>query len=224
MFRIRLDIVNDLNSDDLLEVCGNPITNVIVRHELPHGNPHYHAFIETDIKDNTLRQRFKRKFPYLKSTDFSIKKCDPARVDEYVQYMFNTKKGNKWELINVSNFEEARLKNLIEAAKKVAEEYADSLTKPTIYQLAMEVRNRFTHKFGTSNNPVEQLGKRRELLPEGYEEFKNHLIIAIDVCRYYKQPYEEHFLRRITVTALGESYTGRQTIVNKIMNREFHYA
>lgn len=221
MFRVRVDIVNDLNSDDLLEVCGSPDTHVLVRHELPHGNPHFHLWLPTDLTDKAIRQRLDRKFK-LKSTDRSVKICDPNRINEYVQYMFNTKHGNRWEIISVRNFDDKLLNDLIKAAKEISDDFEErnqQKDKPTIYSLAMEVRNVFKHTYHISDNPVENLGKRQA--PEGYDEYLEHLKIAISVCRKHRQPFEENYLRRLITTAICEGESGRKTIISKIMAKEF---
>jgi len=223
MYRIRVDIVNDLNSDQLLETCGPAKQAVVVRHELPHGNPHYHFYIANDIKENTLRQRFKRKYPYLKPSDYSIKKCDTNRVNEYIQYMFNTKHGNKWELIDTVNFNDQLLNDLMEAAKKISDDYEESKPKksdkPTIYDLAKEVEQRFKQEYNITDNPTELLGKRR--VPEEIEQYQIYLEIAIDVCHKYRQPFEEHYLRRLVTTAITLDKKGTKFMIRKIMAKEF---
>lgn len=223
MYRIRVDIVNDLNSDDILEPCGPAKQAVIVRHELPHGNPHYHIFIHNDVKENTLRQRFKRKFSNLKSSDYSIKKCDEQRINEYVQYMFNTKHGNKWELIDTINFDDKLINTLMENAKKVSDDYegtkSKKLDKPTIYDLAKEIDKAFKQQYNITNNPVEQLGKRQA--PEGPEEYEEYLRLAVTICHKYSQPFEEHYLRRLVTTAITLNKKGTEFIIRKIMLKEF---
>lgn len=223
MYRIRLDIVNNLTSDALIHAC-ETLSHVIVRHELPHGNPHFHAYVQSDLKENTLRQRIKRLDPNLKSTDYSIKKCTPDRINEYVQYMFNTKHGNKFELIDCHNYDNDTLNTCIENARQVSESFEEShkkkCNKPTIYDLAMEIRQRYKQKYHIEDNPLENLG-HWESAPSGAQEYYEHLSIAISVCRKYNQPFEEHYLRRIVTTAICEGSTGRQTIISKIMQKEF---
>lgn len=224
MFRIRVDIVSDLNADSLMEVC-QPTSHVVVRHELPHGNPHYHAFVETDLKDNALRQRFKRRFPFLAPSDFSIKKCDPDRVNDYVQYLFNNKHGNQWELIDVNNFDSQLLDRLQIQAKAITDQFASSQTtkrdKPTIYELAMKVRKVFTDRHHIQST-LDNLGKPQLAPPpEGLEEYREHLEIAIQICRQYKQPFEENYLRRLVSTAIAEGASGRRTIISNILGKIF---
>lgn len=223
MFRLRVDIPETgLDSDDLIAVC-EATEYVAVHHILPTGNPHYHLYVKTDLKENTLRLRIKRKFQFQKSSDYSLKTCNPQMVNEYVQYMFNTKHGNKYELIGFNNFDENLLNSLIANANQVSTEFEtktkNKRTKPTVYELAMEVRDRFKEIHHIMDNPVESLGYA--LAPEGYAEYEEHLQIAIKVCRKYSQPFEEHYLRRLVTTAICEGPTGRSTIIGKIMNKEF---
>lgn len=224
MYRLRIDKPETgLDVDALIQVC-EPTSYVVVHHQLPHGNPHYHLYIKTDIKDNTLRLRIKRKFNIQKASDYSLKTCNPNMINEYVQYMFNTKHGNVWELIDTLNFDNELLNTLIDNAKQISTDYEavsdkKKSSKPTIYDLAMEVRERFKEKHHITDNPTEQLGYSPS--PEGSEEYLEHLKIGISVCRKYHQPFEEHYLRRLITTAICEGASGRQTIISKIMNKEF---
>jgi len=219
MFRIRIDVVSGLNSDDVIEVC-EPKAHVIVLHELPKGNPHYHLYVETEIKEQTLRQRIKRKFSNLKSTDYSIKKCDAERVNEYVQYMFNTKHGNKWELIDTNNFDTELLDSLKKAAKEVSDQFetihkSKKSDRPTIYDIAQQISEELKKRFTNikTMTTVETIP-----FPQLYEEALN---IAIDICHKNRQPFEEHYLRRLVTTAVATSAKGKQGIIRKIMAKEF---
>lgn len=216
MYRIRIDIVNDLNSDQLLEICDSE-AHVVVRHELPHGNPHYHAWIQTSVKENTLRQRFKRKFGFLKSSDYSIKKCDEERTNEYVQYMFNTKHGNKWELIDTYNFDNQLLDNLKEAAQKISTDYAESHKKSkgiTIWDIAEEVEKEFTQEFHVVNNLGDEIHKF-------YEQEERKIIvytdIAIKVLRKHRKAFDEFLLRKVISTAMSSSEKGKKILRQKMI-------
>jgi len=222
MFRIRLDIVSDLNSDNLLDACG--VTNddecVIVRHELPHGNPHYHAYLKNDIKENTLRQRFKRKLPNLKSTDYSIKRCDPDRVDEYIQYMFNQKKGNKWELMHSQNYDDVKLKDLQAAAKLISDEYSSQLktTKgkgPTMWDLATEIHTLVHPTLLTIND----LGTATLEEYYGNQEVnvRNYIDASITVCRKHHKGFDEFMIKKLITTAMSHSKNGRELIRNRVL-------
>lgn len=210
MFRIRIDIVSDLNSDQLIETCDS-LAHVVIRHELPHGNPHYHMWVKTDTKENTLRQRFKRKFGFLKSSDYSIKKCDEERTNEYVQYMFNTKHGNKWELIDTHNFDLKLLDDLKEAAQAISDDYKQHHKKSksiTIYELATEINDTYKKTYLLEHSSREQ--------------YVRCLEIAIKICHKHKKAFEENLLRRLVTTAITiDSDQGRHTIIAKIIQKEF---
>lgn len=223
MYRIRLDIVNDLNTDDLLQVC-DASSYVVVRHELPHGNPHFHAWIQNDIKDTTLRQRFKRKFPDLKPSDYSIKKCDPERKNEFVQYMFNTKHGNKWELIDTLNFDDQLLNDLIKAAKEISDDYKSiQQTKqrkgPTIWDIAQEVETEVQTKM---HNKQRSIGNGRaedfteDVLAEEYK-ITIYTDTAIQILRKHKKAFDEFLLRKVISTAMSSTEYGKDKLRKKMI-------
>lgn len=233
MFRVRVDIVNDLNSDDLLEVCGSPDTHVLVRHELPHGNPHYHLWLPTDITDKALRLRLDRKFN-LKKTDRSVKICNPERVNEYIQYMFNTKHGNKWELISVRNFDDDLLNDLIKAAKEISTDFDDRNNKkkntgPTIWDLALEVEREFTKANEDEGNKLRYTGRgRAEDYSEDYENEKYMITIytdlTIQILRKHRKAFDEFLIRKVISTAMSSHEKGKEILRKKmIKNFSIHY-
>lgn len=219
MFRVRLDEKSGLNVPEYIDSIG-ATTYVLVHHVLPHGNPHYHAFIQTDIKEQTFRQRIKR-LGY-SASDFSIKKCQDTRKDEYIQYLFNQKHGNKSTLIKSHNFDDQLLLQLQSQAQSVADEFASrheakQNTKPTIFQFSQEVREELENRFTRH-----MLFNHREMDDTPFPQiYQNALEIAIKICHKYNQPFEEHYLKRIVTTALSYLQTGKQGIVDKIMRKEF---
>lgn len=220
MYRLRVDQVADLNIDTLIQTC-RPDTYVIVRHELPTGNPHYHAYFKYngDMKENTLRQRFKRNFTYLKSTDYSIKKCDAERANEYIQYMFNTKHGNKWELIITNDFDDQLLNDLIQNAKQISDDYAESKNKPkskspTIWDLAVEVEERFKQEYLTVNN----LGDEVLINDQIQVRVEIYTNITIQVLRKHHKGFDEFLLRKVITTAMTSTAKGREIMRRKMLD------
>lgn len=221
MFRIRIDIVNDLNSDDIIEIVDSE-AHVVVRHELPNGNPHYHAWIKTSLKENTIRLRLKRKFTQLKSSDYSIKKCDEGRVNEYVQYMFNTKHGNKWELIDTHNFDNQLLDDLKENAKKISTDFAESQTKskskgPTIWDIAQEVETIVKPQIEQTSFGY---GRAEDFQLDSATEHKNITIYtdtAIHVLRKHKKAFDEFLLRKVISTAMSSDEFGKDKLRKKMI-------
>lgn len=224
MYRLRIDIVNDLNSEQLLESCGKPDTHVIVRHELPHGNPHYHAYIKfnNDTKENTLRQRIKRKIPYLKPAEFSIKKCDELRINEYVQYMFNTKHGNKWELISTNNFDDKLLNDLIQNAKEISDDFTERHKKNntiTIWDIAEEVEIE-ARKILINKQLNFGRGMSEEFPKESADEQYNITIytdIAIQIMRKHRKAFDEFLLRKVISTAMSSNADGKEILRRKMI-------
>jgi len=218
MFRIRIDIVNGITHDTLIQICDSE-AHVVVRHELPHGNPHYHMYLQTSIKDTTLRQRFKRNFGFLKSSDYSIKKCDEERKNEYVQYMFNTKHGNRWEIIDVHNFDNQLLADLQKAAKEISDHFtANQQSKQrkgtTIWDLAQEVQTEFETKFNTVNNLGDDMHRF-------YEETEKQVLvytdIAIKVMRKHHKAFDEFLLRKVITTAMSSTEKGKDMMRKKML-------
>lgn len=229
MFRIRLDIVNDLNSDSLLQACGATSDNsyVIVRHELPHGNPHYHAYLQMEIQENTLRQRFKRKLKDLKPSDYSIKRCEPTRADEYVQYMFNQKKGNKWELIDSQNYDDVKLKDLQAAARLISDEYSSNkISKrsngPTMWDMAEEIKQNIDDRMHSYGD-----GLRAQYPEDGIQQdnqISDYTEAAIFVLRKHRKAHDEYLIRKLISTALSSTEWGKKVFKQKmIKNFSTHY-
>lgn len=211
-YRIRVDAVPGFDVDDLLELL-QYTKHVTVRHELPNGNPHYHIYAVTEIKDANLRKKLKAKFPMLTKTDYSVKKCDEERINEYVQYMFNTKHGNRWELVNKYNFDDSILDDLMENAKEVSADYIKrhkqkKPTGPTIYDLATEVNEEYKRSYFVEHSSKEQ--------------YVRYLEISIKICHRHRKAFEENMLRRIVSTAITiDSEQGRHTLISKIIQKEF---
>lgn len=221
MFRLRLDAKSDLNVPDYIKTTG-ATAYVLVHHVLPHGNPHYHAYLELDIKEPALRQRIKR-LGY-SASDFSIKKCDKERKNEYIQYLFNQKHGNVATLIDTYNIDSELLDRLQIQASHVAEEYQRNTdtkrnSKLTVYQLSQEIKEIVEKRF-TRNNLLGIIEEIDQIpFPDVY---KYALETSIKICHKYNQPFEENYLRRLTVTAISYLNVGRQGIIDKIMQREFY--
>jgi len=98
--RGRIDEVKEVSSDALrawLTTAGTDI--VLVHHILPNGNPHFHFYLKSRFNSvASAKYNFKKRF-VVDKTDWSLKECAADRRDEYLQYLFNTKHGNKPTLI-----------------------------------------------------------------------------------------------------------------------------
>lgn len=150
--RVRVDGSDDTS---VINFCKTYRVSVIVHHELPYGNPHYHFYIDDpmSLSIDSFRARVKRYFNPTRS-DYSVKKCDDDKVNEYVQYMFNTKHGNVSRLVQSNNFDNDLLLSLKENAKEISDDYEHRKQQresvkagPTIFQIAEEVRDIIDEKY-----------------------------------------------------------------------------
>jgi len=203
--RLRIDADDD---DNVIQFLKSYYAYVLVHHVLPHGNPHYHAYAELDIKEPALRQRFKRKIT--KSTDYSIKKCDPDRINEYIQYMFNTKHGNVWQLSHIYNFDNQLITDLQRNAQQVTDNYAaihksKKNTGPTTWELALEVEHLFEERNNFDNNS-QRYDSRITLYTD----------IAIEVLRKHHKAFDEFLLRKIITTAQSSTTKGVEILRYKM--------
>lgn len=101
MLRVRVDIIHDLVQDQLVKWL-NKYGNrwLVVKHIPLTDNEHYHAWIESEYKEVTLRMSFKQYLTEARGNkDYAIQKCDPERYEEYLTYMFNKKNGNKADYV-----------------------------------------------------------------------------------------------------------------------------
>lgn len=150
MFRVRIDRDKTMSVNDWCEKAVDFAklftSKYFVMYHLLVDNPHIHMYVDAPMymSDPAFRQRVKRFFNIQNSTDYSIKKCDPDRINEYISYMFNTKHGNCPQLLD-HNLDSTFVSQCEESAKMVSEEYENSTRKrekvkgPTMYQLGMEL-------------------------------------------------------------------------------------
>lgn len=181
-FRLRVD-EKDAETSDKFKNLLKGYTHVLVRHELPHGNPHYHAYVDMPSKTScpAMRYTIDQLFDVAK-TDRSVKKCDDDKVDLYVQYLFNEKKGNVWKLISHTFDVDLH----VERAKAVAEAFAEAKEKKQIiteWDMCQELKSMI------ENDP----------------DVTEHKIIemAIAVRNKYEKPFNDHVLARQVQTAIA---------------------
>lgn len=115
----------------------------VLVHHLVNDNSHFHLYLDAPnlMSQQSVRYHLKTKFKLL-PTQYSVKQCDATRVNEYIQYLFNTKHGNLARLIS-TNVDDERITAARTAAAVVSEEYSKQRknNKPkTLYAIAEEVR------------------------------------------------------------------------------------
>lgn len=212
-YRIRIDEKPELDLPRLMTVLGHE-SHVIVHHVLPNQiNPHYHIYLVTKLKQANLRKRFKAELPTVQKSDYSIKACDEQRSSEYVQYMFNTKHGNKPTLVSTYNYDLTVLDGLKEAAKNVSENFKQIINNrvnkgPTMYDLAVQVND------AISPQTVNDLGN----LNDHVASLEQYIDTAIDVCHKNKKAFDEFMIRKLVLTARSMTKSGRRPIREKILN------
>lgn len=136
--RIRIDGIELPQSITALLTSSKEF--IIVKHELP-NNPHYHAYIDNEMIMSPQSFRYHLRKIYEKSSDYSVKQCEDGREDEYVQYLFNTKKGNQPFLIS-TNLSDERVSKARLGAEQVRREFDESVrnARPkSLYDIAMYV-------------------------------------------------------------------------------------
>lgn len=219
LYRLRIDEITGLDTDELLQVCGS-VQHVLVRHELPNGNPHFHAYIKTDVKQANLRKKIKTLYPEIQKSDYSLKSCDESRINEYVQYMFNTKHGNTWELYHTLNFDNTVLNDLIKAAQEISTDFEQTTkykknTGPTIWDIAMEVEE-IVNKQLTEEHP------KYEVNYDEYQWERYRIEVYTDttilVMRKHKKAFCDFVLRKVISTAMSSTDKGKVILRKKMFN------
>ena len=93
----------------------------------PEEHPHYHFYIQSEATMATFRARLKKAFTRDKH-EYSVQTCDPDRVDEYLQYMWNLKNDNMPECL-AHNFEQSRIDDAESRSKAATELFVDKRKK-----------------------------------------------------------------------------------------------
>jgi len=200
-FRLRVD-ERDPETSEKFKKLLTGYTHVLVRHELPHGNPHYHAYVDMPSKSScpAMRYTIDQLFEIEKSSDRSVKKCDDDKIDLYVQYLFNEKKGNKWTLISHTFDVDVH----VERAKAVSEAFHEASKKSTAiteWDMALELRS------SVENTP----------------DISEHAVIdlAIQVRNKYEKPFNDHVLARMIQTAISTLPRWGAYVRQKVHERVF---
>lgn len=199
-FRIRVDDTVPDAADRWKKLLKG-YTHVLVSHVLPHGNPHHHAYV--DMPDKTscpaLRYTIDKEFG-VSAAERSVKKCDDDRVNDYVQYLFNEKHGNKWVL--VSHTFDVNIH--VEKAKAVAAAFAERQEKKTTiteWDMSEELKSMIEN----AANPTET-----EIIE-----------LAISIRRKYEKPFNDHVMARMIQTAIADMPRWGAYVRQKIHERVF---
>lgn len=206
--RLRLDATETVFRGEIIRFLEGCKRYVLVHHVLPHGNPHYHAFIDDPMvmSIDAYRARVKRQFKTTRG-DYSVQKCDDEREHEYVQYLFNTKHGNISTLVS-SVYDPDVLSECQRKAQEVTEAYeetrkkTESKSRLTIFDLGLEVAEIYD-----ATHPEKDCVSIGAIAS-----------IAIDVCYKNRQSPEPNKLNKIISVVLSKSTPGREVLQRKCQN------
>lgn len=175
LFRLRVDEVNLFVEQKFRELLAGR-EHVLVKHWLPHGNPHFHAYADLDSKScQALRYRIDKLFDITKSDQRSVVPCDIDRKDEYIQYLFNTKKGNQYRIVSQTIDTTEHIAHANDVSIEFAKTRKDKkFTGPTTWDLAEQV----IHAVTADPYIPEHEG-------EIYAQYVHH---AIEIHRKHKSP------------------------------------
>jgi len=208
LFRLRVDEVNPNVQEEITNLVSGH-EHVLVKHVLPNGNPHFHAYADLPYKSRQALRYHIDKQCKTKSTDRSITECDPTRKDEYIQYLFNTKKGNTWSLISstLDTTGHQASAQLVAAEFEETRPPKEKKTQgPTVWDMAQE-----TIALATSKLPDE---------PESeFQIYQTYVEACIDVHHRHKKAFCEFSLARVVQTALSGHKRGRARLVRSVMER-----
>ena len=129
-YRSRIDAIEGLTDEKMIEFFKHKsITRfLIVHHTTTTENPHYHTYCETHITIGNFSNKIKKDLK-VSGTDYSNKKCDDDRKNEYLSYLFNTKKGNVPRIVLYDGFSPIDIAIYQENAATVAKEFKEKLTQ-----------------------------------------------------------------------------------------------
>jgi len=223
LVRGRIDQVNGVDDDGLMKWLTTVGTDlVLVHHILPQReglkwetqkpventrNPHYHFYLNTTYKSpQSLGYQLKKQFTNLTKDDWSIKPCTPSRAEEYWQYLFNEKHGNKWRLVKAFTEMDQYIKRAGEVTADFATRRKEKQKQHTGHDISMELAEWCkTMGYAATDSPP-------------YQQIIKH---AIELHRLYKKSYCLFSLERVVITALGEIQPDKiaLTVANKLHSR-----
>lgn len=141
-----------------------------------------------------MRMRVKRYFTIEKATDYSVKECDNERVDEYIQYLFNTKHGNLWRRVCDIGIDSARIDCAISNAAQVSDDYDKTVKKKTksktvtMYDIAEE---------------LSEIMKTYKHIEEERDWYLKSITETIKLCKKYRKGMDYNMICKIVTTYTG---------------------
>jgi len=211
LFRIRIDVEGVdpgvCPRSQVIEQWVKQYEHVLVHHVLGTRNPHYHIFLDAPYNSVQSCRYHVDKMSGAKGPARSVVECTETRRDEYIQYLFNRKKGNvptlRSSTIDTTEHQQRALdvKEEYDAAREEKKKMG-----PSGWDLAQET-------VALVNSRMEEDRICKEYLVQEY------IRACIDVHRKHKKAYCDFSLLKVVTTALGETPTGRQAIVDRLCER-----
>lgn len=188
-FRIRLDGVDDTKVISFM----SSYKEGIVVHHMVNDNPHYHFYLRDDMIMSTqaMRMRVKRYFDVKKSTDYSVKDCDEPRVQEYIQYLFNTKHGNRWRRVYDVGIGFDVIDDAISSAEKVSDEYEK-----------LKIKQKRTNTISVFDM-AEELAETLKDTDDIADFYANAIKHAIQIAKKYRKGMDYNMIIKIVTTYIG---------------------
>jgi len=202
MFRVRIDGADDEPIKVFVQKhCSKWL---LVHHTTETENPHYHFYAETHFTQGNFSNKIKDELK-VKGGDYSNKSCDLDRRIEFLSYLFNTKKGNKWRVVSYHQFGSIDLHVYQSNSKEVEREFQSKMKqkKKTQYDVVEAVLERM---------PSEQLCFHVVVY--------DHVVEVMKAMRIMARPYH---IRDIiaTIMAYGDNKQAKQQI--KDLSLKFFY-
>lgn len=207
LYRIRIDC--RIQEDQLRSFFNSYNDIVIVHHQLPKGNPHWHLYLNTERwkSPQSIRYSLRTQFPNLrggKNGDYAIGLCDIDRIDEYLQYLFNRKHGNIPTLV----FSTIDLTNHKKRADEVASDFMEKYGDKT------DITN-----YDISKMLAEYI-RTNGLNQWSYDDKQMVVRQAINLHNQYSKSYCEYSLQKVITTAMGLT-DWRSVVEANVFNKMF---
>lgn len=209
--RIRIDKLDETTEAKLTDFVTKSKSHCLVYHYV-NDNPHYHFYLDDDrfMSCQSLRYHIDKIVGVTKGHQRSVKECQADRIDEYLQYLFNEKHGNKWRLVS-SNIDveqhQAKAAAVAEDFTKTVLSKGSKRKEVTTWDISEEVKNLY---LADGNKPESE-----------YDIYKLHIDYAIDVCRKYHKTYTDFSIQRIVQTAITANRCNRDQFTRNILDKIF---
>lgn len=210
-FRVRVDERAD--TEEWLRAYLTDKQHVLVHHVLPHGNPHYHFYVDLPVVNSVAGYTYQwKKIVDPKGftrSDWSIKQCTDERKPEFLSYLFNTKHGNRATLVS--------------STEDTSEAVASAQTITSAFEERKTNAKKTPAKQVTSWDMSEEL---RIWIDEHRDDHEYQLGVireCIAIHRRHRKTYCVFSLERVIQTALGGS-TKAEGIVAQVADKLYKYS